>query len=76
MTCDGCFTTVETDRVKAEFHSYSGRGYGFGKWREPSISKAIEPTGWIWSDPYTACTYCPACWAKIENDQPIAASQD
>lgn len=78
MTCDGCNSTVETERVKMEFCSFNGRGYGFGKWLEPSISDAVTPTGWVWSDPYTSCTYCPTCWAGIEGNkepEPMSASQ-
>lgn len=71
LTCDGCDATTDTARVKAEFHSFSGRGYGFGKWREPSISEAVAPTGWVWSDPVTACTYCPTCLAEIEGGKPV-----
>ena len=28
------------------------------------------PEGWIAFDPYTQCTYCPDCWAGIEQEQP------
>lgn len=69
MECDGCNATTETERVKMEFLSFNGRGYGFGKWHQPSITDAVEPTGWVWSDPYTSCTYCPTCWAGIESGE-------
>lgn len=78
MECDGCGSAHETEPVKAEFHSFNGRGYGFGKWHEPSINDAVSPTGWVWSDPYTCCTYCPSCWAEIESGKvtdPMSASQ-
>lgn len=25
----------------------------------------VTPEGWVWREPYTRCTYCPACWAAI-----------
>jgi len=25
------------------------------------------PEGWMASDPYTRCTYCPRCWKEIED---------
>lgn len=66
MKCDGCDVIVETAPIRKEFVSFSGRSYGLGRWHEPDIDKAVEPTGWLWSDPYTSCTYCPGCWDAID----------
>ena len=27
--------------------------------------QAVVPAGWVMSDPYTRCTYCPSCWESI-----------
>lgn len=72
MSCDGCNATAATSPIHKEFVSFNGRGYGFGRRIEPSIDDTVAPTGWIWSDPYTSCTYCPACWAKINDDEEAA----
>lgn len=65
MICDGCFKETETSRIRQEFVSFSGRGYGMGVVKTPTIDDVCDPTGWVWSDPYTFCTYCPDCWAEI-----------
>lgn len=33
--------------------------------RASNVAECI-PEGWVWKDPYTHCTYCPKCWAEIE----------
>lgn len=66
LKCDGCDAETHSERINKTFVSVSGRSYGFGSYRMPDIDAAIEPTGWVWSDPYTSCTYCPACWTSIE----------
>lgn len=68
MRCDGCDDRMESERVHRQFRSVNGRGYGFGQWHTPTIDEVVEPSGWIWSDPYTSCTYCPKCWAEIESE--------
>lgn len=73
LKCDGCFAETHTDRIARRFESFSGRGHGFGVRIKPDIDAAVEPTGWIWSDPYTGCTYCPECWSKIESGEEDAA---
>lgn len=73
LNCDGCDAETETARISKTFVSVSGRGYGRGSWRNPSIDDAVEPTGWVWSDPCTSCTYCPSCWAEIAGDDDKAA---
>lgn len=66
LSCDGCHVETGPHRLlHREFHSFSGRGHGFGVWKEPTLDDAV-PDGWVRSDPYTGCTYCPTCWAEIE----------
>ena len=67
MECGGCDAKHEV-RVSRTFQSFSGRGYGFGTYHYPTIEQAVEPSGWVWADPYTGCTYCPKCWAEIESN--------
>lgn len=68
MLCGDCGLAMSVGPIKKEFVSFNGgRSYGFGRWHQPDIDKLIEPTGWVWSDPYTSCTYCPDCWNKIES---------
>jgi hypothetical protein len=65
LRCDGCFKEAEGGYLRKKFASVSGRSYGFGSWQMPNIDAAV-PDGWVWSDPFTACTYCPECWKEIE----------
>lgn len=70
LACDGCGAETKTESVKKRFVSFNGnQSYGFGRWHAPDIDAAVEKTGWVWSDPYTSCTYCPTCWAKIESGE-------
>ena len=66
LKCDGCDAETYTERIKKTFVSLSGRSYGLGSYRAPNIDDAVLPSRWVWSDPYTSCTYCPTCWDKIE----------
>jgi len=67
--CGGCFKTAEgTDRLRKEFMSFSGRGYGFGTVGPANTVEDVTPEGWVAYDPWTYCTYCPDCWAKINSD--------
>lgn len=62
--CDGC---SETDRVPVphrKFHSFDGKGYGFGVWEEKGL-KDVIPDGWVYPDPFTGCCYCENCWGGI-----------
>ncbi len=61
LRCDGCFKEAEGGYLRKTFQSVSG----VGVWQMPDLEKAV-PDGWVWSDPYTACTYCPECWKEIE----------
>ena len=67
MKCDGCDATHDVGPIRKTFDSFNGKGHGFGVVRQPDIDALVEPTGWVWSDPYTYCTYCPQCWAGIVN---------
>lgn len=67
LKCDGCNAETYTAPVRRIFHSFNGKGYGFGRYEEPNVDKAVEPTGWVWSD-LIGCTYCPTCWAEINSE--------
>lgn len=73
LDCDGCFAMTILPLGRREFFPFNGKGHGFGVWKNPSIEEAIAPSGWVWNDPFTGCTYCPSCWNEIvdgdENDQ-------
>lgn len=80
LECDGCFAKADgTQRIARKFVSFDGKGWGVGRVHEPVIDEAV-PDGWVWSDPYTHCTYCPECWASIEagedETQPRAKSAE
>lgn len=65
LSCDGCHTETRSEKwLERRFVSVSGRSYGFGQW-EHDAPQDLAPDGWIVSDPYTGCTYCPECWADI-----------
>lgn len=71
LRCDGCFKETEGGYLRKTFQSVSGRSYGIGVWQMPDLEKAV-PDGWVWSDPYTSCTYCPECWKEIESGKDAA----
>lgn len=75
LKCDGCDAETHTERITRTFQSFNGRGYGFGRYHYPSIDDVVTPTGWVWSDPYTGCTYCPTCWKEIDSEQVDAAHE-
>jgi hypothetical protein len=66
LRCDGCDAETHTKPIRKRFVSVRGRSHGFGSWQLPSVDDVVTELGWIWSDPYTSCTYCPTCWAGIE----------
>ena len=67
LSCDGCHVETGPHTVPhRQFRSFNGKGYGFGVWQHPTLDDAPFPEGWVRSDPYTGCTYCPECWAEIE----------
>ena len=66
--CGGCDASVTVhNAIRREFHSFSGRGYGFGTYHDTKIED-VAPEGWVAFDPYTQATYCPDCWAGIERE--------
>ena len=78
--CGGCFAKAEgTAQLHAPFVSVSGKPYGFGSRRE-ELASSVTPEGWVAFDPYTACTYCPACWegimAEDESPSPQVAGEE
>lgn len=67
LSCDGCFVETGPHRLPhREFRGVSGKPWGFGVWHYPTLDDVPFPKGWVRSDPYTGCTYCPKCWAEIE----------
>jgi len=72
--CGGCDATAEA-HMERHFDSFNGKGYGFGKWREDR-PQDVAPDGWIAYDPWTSCTYCPACWAEITKLPEITHADD
>lgn len=62
--CGGCDAT-ETAHLQRHFHSVTGRSWGIGHYTYDT-PQDVAPDGWIAFDPYTGCTYCPACWKSIE----------
>lgn len=68
LQCGGCDAETYTDSIRRSFVSFNGLGHGYGQYREPDIDKAVEPTGWVWSD-IIGCTYCPDCQKKIERGE-------
>ena len=66
LSCDGCHVQDGPHMLpRRQFKSFNGSGHGFGTWTEPGLKDVAFPDGWIVSDPYTGCTYCPPCWAEI-----------
>lgn len=66
LSCDGCDAETGPHNLpRREFHSFNGKGYGFGVWHHPGLDDVPFPDGWLHSDPITGCTYCPECWADI-----------
>lgn len=74
LKCDGCSATTEPVRVRREFISINGKGYGFGSWHVPRVDEVECADGWVMFDPYTSCTYCPTCWQTIEADSETDSS--
>jgi len=67
FSCGGCFKEAKgTTFLRRRFHGVNGQSYGFGSWKTDPI-ESVAPEGWVAFDPYTACCYCPDCWAEIEN---------
>lgn len=66
LSCGGCpaSVTLEPWLWRSEFVSLSGRDHGLGR-QVPHEVEIPLPDGWVPFDPYTGCTYCPACWTSI-----------
>lgn len=67
--CSGCgaMAVAPEQQILREFRSLSGQGHGIGGYViEPVKIESVAPEGWVAYDPYTMCTYCPACWESIE----------
>lgn len=43
--------------------------------RRPWNVDEVAPDGWVASDPYTGCCYCPTCWAEIEGEEPMTGGK-
>lgn len=52
LSCGGCDAQAHSEPIRV-FHG------------NPVNLEAVAPDGWIVSDPWTRCTYCPACWQGI-----------
>ena len=66
--CCACDASVTVhNAIGRKFRSVNGRGYGFGTYHTTEIED-IAPEGWVPFDPYTQVTYCPDCWAEIEQE--------
>lgn len=77
--CGGCGAKAEgTDRLRREFRSISGRSWGFGRVVPANTVDDVVPDGWVAYDPWTYCTYCPACYAEVvgDTDQETTDSED
>ncbi len=63
--CGGCDEMADGTRsIRKIFKSVSGRSYGIGTAGVESV-EAVTPEGWVAYDPFTYCTYCPACAAGL-----------
>lgn len=71
LSCDGCDNEATSEPLRRHFDSMLTSSLGRFRYDRPDD---VAPDGWQWRDPYTACTYCPTCWAEIDSirDQPIA----
>jgi hypothetical protein len=63
--CTGCFAEETVQDVRPLQDAEHGVRFGMVRYAVPTIELAA-PKGWVAWDPYTLCTYCPACWATIE----------
>ena len=71
LRCGGCDAEAYSEPIRKRFDSFNGKGWGMGVVRQPDLD-AAAPIGWVWSDPFTYCTYCPECWKKIEAGEDAA----
>ena len=71
--CGGCDTTaVGTAPMRRRFVvTGQYQGLDIGRFSEWAGIEDIAPKGWIASDPFTGCCYCPACWESIVSARPV-----
>ena len=63
--CGGCNASAEgTQFLRKTWVQMSPM---FGRW-EPFNVEDAAPDGWVASDPYTGCCYCPDCWRGIVDE--------
>lgn len=70
LSCGGCHKSEDVkleDWLRMEFHSVSGRSYGFGHY-VTTWPKVPNVPGWTLFDPHTKTTYCTKCMDEIEDD--------
>lgn len=71
LQCGGCDASVIVGPLRKAFRSLSGRDHGVGReWVQNP--EELTPDGWVMFDPYTYATYCPTCWASIEDGERAA----
>ena len=71
--CSGCDAdaVAPEQRIRREFVSLSGQDHGIGSYVIPPVKiESVAPEGWVAYDPFTMCTYCPKCWASINEYEP------
>lgn len=70
FSCGGCSAKADgTTFIQREFEQLTSM---FGKWLPWDVD-AATPEGWVASDPYTGCCYCPECWMFIIEDRQVEA---
>lgn len=62
-SCDGCSAVSAPVVVRRRFESFSGKGYGFGRFFVDSVVE-LAPQDWCAFD-LLGCTYCPECVKEL-----------
>lgn len=62
LQCGGCAATARVGPLRRRAESVFGGDLCRMVTDDP---ERFTPAGWVLWDPYTYCTYCPACWAEI-----------
>ena len=65
--CDGCHDKKDGKSFIKKATEQIGNSNFVRKL--PWDIQAQSPNGWIASDPYTDCCYCPKCWDEIEGNK-------
>jgi hypothetical protein len=65
--CGGCDAVASGTRfiTRPKEKVFGGGRGGFYRTLPWDVDDVV-PEGWVASDPYTGCCYCPKCWAEIE----------